>query len=156
MNLKKDKALQKLNGQCMEGFRSWIVALFQNFEAVKFKLHSIHDINMSLSAINGRYNFFNFLCAADTDYSSEQFFELAFSNNMTTNNITISIFDDNISELEETFTLTLDVFEIRAGERSRSADERSRLLFNIRTTVVSIQDDDGMQYASRPCECTSE
>ena len=75
---------------------------------------------------------------------------------MTTNNITISIFDDNISELEETFTLTLDVFEIRAGERSRSADERSRLLFNIRTTVVSIQDDDGMQYANRPCECTSE
>ena len=69
---------------------------------------------------------------------------------MTTNNITISIFDDNISELEETFTLTLDVFEIHASESSRSADERSRLLFDIRTTVVSIQDDDGMQYASRP------
>ena len=91
------------------------------------------------------------LCAADADYSAERSFELAFSNNISTNNITISIFDDDISELDESFTLTLDEFIVHAGETSmQSRSDRSRLIYSIKTTVVSIRDDDGM-YSGPAC-----
>ena len=77
-------------------------------------------------------------------------FEIRLSNSARSQNISVSIIQDDISELEESFTLSLEsvsVFDlVNRFIVDLTEGDRDRLLFTIRETTVTVQDDDGNTF----------
>ena len=87
------------------------------------------------------------LSLAGVDFLSNRDFEINFSNSVKSQNISVSIIQDDISELDETFTLSLESVSLfdtyQRVTVNLTEGDRDRLLFTIRETTVTIQDDDG-------------
>ena len=73
--------------------------------------------------------------------------QVVLSNSVRSQNISVSIIQDDISELDETFTLSLESVSLFDTSNlvtvNLTEGDRDRLLFTIRETTVTIQDDDG-------------
>ena len=82
------------------------------------------------------------------DYVTDQSFEVTLSGSIRNQNISVLIIQDEISELEENFTISLEGISLIDSTTDQTIqlefeEDRERLRFNIRDVVVSIQDDDG-------------
>lgn len=85
------------------------------------------------------------LIAGDDYLFPDRNFQLHFSNDMRTNNISIQVLQDNFSELEEDFIIVLDklLFPMNNSRQSVASEQTlGRLAFNVRRITISIQDDD--------------
>ena len=83
------------------------------------------------------------------DYVSDQSFEVTLSDSMRNQNISVHINQDEISELEENFTISLEGISLIDSTTDqiiqlKFEEDRERLRFNIREVIVRIQDDDGI------------
>lgn len=75
-------------------------------------------------------------------------FEVVLGDFIRSQNISVTILQDELSELDETFMLTLDtisLLDVSTGQvfQPESEEDSERLQFTIREHVITIQDDDG-------------
>lgn len=75
-------------------------------------------------------------------------YEVDLSDSERSKNVSVTIIQDELSELNETFAIILDsilLVDISTGQQFQpdSEEDRSRLQFSIKQCNVTIQDDDG-------------
>lgn len=85
---------------------------------------------------------------AGDDFVAEKEIEVILSNDVRSQNISITIEQDEIGELESCFTVVLDKISLvnpntNAVFQPDSEQDKNRLQFDISEATVCIQDDDG-------------